>query len=265
MSLPSITPATTSAQRAEARDRDHRPPLSRLTAVELRKMLNTRSGIWVTLGVGAVTVIFALVNGLAHGGRDATYTRVLHDAAQPSAYLLPLLGVLLICGEWTQRTTLTTFALVPDRRRVLAAKAGAGLITSTAAWIVTLAVSAALTAAFSHAPGGPGTLPATVIAQSWLLLISWMLVGLAFGMALLTTVPAIIAYLLLPIAWAGIASTIHSLSGATVWLDVAHTLAPLTLNPLSATQWTHLVTALAIWIGLPLVVGLWRIRRTDLA
>jgi hypothetical protein len=82
------------------------------------------------------------------------------------------------------------FALVPDRRRVLAAKAGAGLITSTAAWIVTLAVSAALTAAFSHAPGA---LPATVIAQSWLLLVSWMLVGLAFGMALLTTVPAIIA------------------------------------------------------------------------
>jgi ABC-2 type transport system permease protein len=198
MSLPTITPATTSAERAEARDRDHRPPLSRLTAVELRKMLNTRSGMWVTLGVGvgvgvgvgAVTVIFALVNGLAHGGRDATYTRVLHDAAQPFAYLLPLLGVLLICGEWTQRTTLTTFALVPDRRRVLAAKAGAGLITSTAAWIVTLAVSAALTAAFSHAPGA---LPATVIAQSWLLLVSWMLVGLAFGMALLTTVPAIIA------------------------------------------------------------------------
>jgi ABC-2 type transport system permease protein len=42
-------------------------------------------------------------------------------------------------------------------------------------------------------------------------------------------------------------------------------LAPLTLNPLSATQWAHLLTALAIWIGLPLLVGLWRIRRTDLA
>jgi hypothetical protein len=85
MSLPSINPVTTSAERAQARDRDHRPPLSRLTAVELRKMLNTRSGIWVTLGVVAVTMIFALVNGLAHGGRDATYARVLHDAAQPSA------------------------------------------------------------------------------------------------------------------------------------------------------------------------------------
>ena len=37
------------------------------------------------------------------------------------------------------------------------------------------------------------------------------------------------------------------------------------LNPLSSTQWAHLLTALAIWIGLPLLVGLWRIRRTDLA
>jgi hypothetical protein len=141
----------------------------------------------------------------------------------------------------------------------------AGLITSPAALIVTLAVSAALTAAFGHAPGGPGTLPATVIAQSRPLIASWMLVGLAFGMALVTTVPSIIAYLLLPIAWAGVAGTIHPLSGATVWLDVARSLAPLTLKPLSATQWAHLVTALAIWIGLPLLVVLWRIRRTDLA
>ena len=92
MSLPR-SPTPPPRPNAPGGDRDHRPPLSRLTAVELRKMLNTRSGIWVTLGVVVVTVIFALVNGLAHGGRDATYTRVLHDAAQPSAYLLPLLGV----------------------------------------------------------------------------------------------------------------------------------------------------------------------------
>jgi ABC-2 type transport system permease protein len=241
-----------------------RPPLKRLTAVELRKMLNTRSGIWVTLGVAAVTMIFALANGLAHGGRDATYTHVLHDGAQPSALLLPLLGVLLVCTEWTQRTTLTTFTLVPDRRRVIAAKGLAGLATATAAWLAAVLASVVLTAAFSHAPGGPGTLPMTVILQTWLLLAGWMLVGLAFGLALMATVPAIMAYLLGPIVIAWIANAIHSLSGLTSWLDLAHALAPLTLHPLDATDWSHLLLSSVLWIGLPLLIGLNRLRGTDL-
>jgi ABC-2 type transport system permease protein len=241
-----------------------RPRLSRLTAVELRKMLNTRSGIWVTLGVAAVTMIFALVNGLAHGGHDATYTRVLHDGAQPSALLLPLLGVLLVCTEWTQRTTLTTFTLVPDRRRVITAKGLAGLATATAAWLVAVLASVLLTATFSHAPGGPGTLPMTVILQTWLLLAGWMLVGLAFGLALLVTVPAIMAYLLGPLVIAGIANAIHSLSGLTSWLDLAHALAPLTLHPLNVTGWSHLLVCFVLWIGLPLLIGLNRLRRTHL-
>ena len=74
---------------------DRRPPLSRLVAVELRKTVNTRSGFWVIVGIAWLIVVFALVNGLAHGGREATYTHVFHDALQPSAYLLPILGVLL--------------------------------------------------------------------------------------------------------------------------------------------------------------------------
>lgn len=241
-----------------------RPPLSRLSAVELRKMLNTRSGIWVTLGVAVVTIAFAFANGLAHGGHDATYTRVLHDGAQPSALLLPLLGVLLVCTEWTQRTTLTTFTLVPDRRRVIAAKGLAGFATATVAWLAAVLASVALTAMFSHAPGGPGALPMTVILQTWLLLVGWMLVGLAFGLALMATVPAIVAYLLGPLVVAGVANAIHSLSGLTSWLDLAHALAPLTLHPLNATDWSHLLLSVLLWIGLPLLVGLRRLRATDL-
>ena len=114
--------------------RDLRPSAARLTAVELRKLVNTRSGFWVMLGVAAVTVALALVNGLANGGRDATYTHVFHDTLLPAAYLLPLLGVLAICGEWTQRTTLTTFTLVPVRPRVLLAKALACLLVARLRW-----------------------------------------------------------------------------------------------------------------------------------
>jgi ABC-2 type transport system permease protein len=178
--------------------------------------------------------------------------------------LLPLLGVLLVCTEWTQRTTLTTFTLVPDRRRVMTAKGLAGLVMATAAWLAAVLASVVLTAAFSHVPGGPGTLPMTVILQTWLLLAGWMLVGLAFGAALLVTVPAIMAYLLGPLVIAAIADAIHSLSGLTSWLDIAHALAPLTLHPLNATEWSHLLLSFLLWIGLPLLIGLTRVRGTDL-
>jgi ABC-2 type transport system permease protein len=264
MNPPALAAMTTRRSRRQVPSAEQ-PPLSRLTVVELRKMLNTRSGIWVTFGVAAVNVIFALVNGLAHGGRTATYTRVLHDGVQPSAFLLPLLGVLLVCTEWTHRTTLTTFALVPDRRRVISAKGLAILATATAAWLITVLASVLLTKAFGHAPGGPGTLPATVILQTWLQLAGWMLVGLAFGLALQMTVPAIMAYLLGPLVVAGIANAIHSLSGLTSWLDITHALSPLSLQALNATAWTHLLLSLVLWIGLPLLIGLNRLGVTDLA
>jgi ABC-2 type transport system permease protein len=262
------TPANTLATRGRHPRRissDGRPPMARLTAVELRKAVNTRSGLWALIGIGALMVLFALFNGLDHGGRDATYTHVFHDALQPSAYLLPVLGVLLICGEWTQRTTLSTFALVPDRDRVLGAKAIACLIVSLVALIATVIVSVALTAALGHATGGAGTLPLTIIAQGWVTLAGWMLIGLAFGSAILATAPAIVAYLLLPNAWNAVTSAIHGLSHAATWLSASRSTAPLTMHPASTTQWAHVATTLLLWVGVPVLIGLRRIRGSDIA
>jgi ABC-2 type transport system permease protein len=249
MSTSSVTYAT-----------NDRPSLARLTAVELRKMVNTRSGFWVMLGVAAVTVALALVNGLANGGREATYTHVFHDTLLPAAYLLPLLGVLAICGEWTQRTTLNTFTLVPVRPRVLAAKALACLLVTTAALVVVLVASVSLTAAFGHAHGGAGTLPLAVVAQGWVDLAGWMLIGLAFGAALLNTAPAIVAYLILPNAWNAVGGTIHSLSGVATWLSASKSTAPLTMHPFDASEWAQVMATLAVWVVVPLLVGARRLQ-----
>jgi ABC-2 type transport system permease protein len=266
MTTPSLRPATVPFGEAVGRvANDHRPPLARLTAVELRKAVNTRSGFWTMWGIAALIVAAALVNGLEHGGRDATYTHVFHVALQPTAYLLPVLGVLLVGGEWAHRTTLTTFTLMPDRRRVLIAKACAGLVISTAALIGIALVAAIFTAAFGHAAGGAGTLPLTLIAQGWVTLGGWMLIGLAFGTALLTTAPAIVAYLFLPNATTVVVTAIPSLSGAGPWLSAAQSTAPLTMHVLSTTEWAHVATTLALWVGVPLLIGLRRLGGGDIA
>ncbi len=243
--------------------RDHRPGPLRLIAVELRKMVNTRSGFWVPIGVGLITLLVAVIASTNHGGRSATFTHVLHAASVPATYLLPVMGVLLICSEWSQRTTLTTFTLVPSRTRVIAAKLGASVIVSTIALAFCLLLALVFASALGSAPGGPGALSWQVVAQSWLFLVSGMIMGLAFGAAILVSAPAIVGYLLLPTIWEAVVGNISALDGVARWLDAPDTLAPLTQEALTGIQWAHALATFAVWIGIPIAIGWARIGRGD--
>jgi ABC-2 type transport system permease protein len=244
--------------------RDLRPGLGRLIAVELRKMVNTRSGFWLPIGVAAITLLAAIISASNHGGRDGTFVHVLHASASPSSYLLPVMGVLLICSEWSQRTTLTTFTLVPSRWRVIVAKLGASVIVSTIALIVCLLLTVVCASAFGHAPGGTGGLPWQLIGQGWISLASGMLMGLAFGAAILLSAPAIVIYLLLPVVWFALVNNINALAGVARWLSASKTLSPLTQQPMSGSQWIHALATWAVWIGIPILIGWARIGRGDL-
>ncbi|HWE59719.1 MAG TPA: ABC transporter permease [Solirubrobacteraceae bacterium] len=250
------------ASRSAAADR--RPGLGRLIAVELRKMVNTRSGFWVPIGVTLVTLLVAIIGSTNHGGTSATFVHIFNISSRPGAFLLPVMGILLICGEWSQRTTLTTFTLVPSRRRVIAAKFGASAIVSTLALAVCLVFTLVCASTLGHAPGGAGSLPWQVILQGWLELTAGMAMGLAFGAAFLMSAPAIVAYLLLPVVWNGIIGGISALDGVARWLDSGDTLNPLTLHALSGTEWAHVAATLAFWIGIPMLIGWARIGRGDI-
>ena len=102
-----------------------------------------------------------------------------------------------------------------------------------------------------------------MIAQSWLFLASGMVMGLAFGAAILVSAPAIVAYLLLPTVWDAVVGNISALAGVARWLDPRQTLGPLTQQTMSATQWAHALATFAVWIGIPIVIG-GRIGRGDL-
>jgi ABC-2 type transport system permease protein len=256
--------AITMEGRSARSTKDRRPGTGRLIAVELRKMLNTRSGFWVPIAVTGLTLLVAIIASSNHGGNDGTFTHVLHAASIPGAYLLPVMGVLLVCSEWSQRTTLTTFTLVPNRWRVLGAKLGASVIVATIALVACLLFTVLAASVFGHAPGGTGSLSWQLIGQSWLFLAGGMVMGMAFGAAILLSAPAIVGYLLLPVVWNGLVNNISGLAPVARWLDSDSTLGPLTTQNLSGTQWAHAAATFALWIGVPLVVGLTRIGRGDL-
>jgi hypothetical protein len=105
-----------------------RPGLGRLVAVELRKMVDTRAGFWMQVATVALTVLVVIVALAVGEAADHTFAAVFDVALFPAAVLLPVAGVLLVTSEWSQRTGMVTFALVPVRSRVLGAKVIAGLV-----------------------------------------------------------------------------------------------------------------------------------------
>ena len=237
-----------------------RPGLGRLVAVELRKMLNTRAGFWLQVATVAITVVAVIARSVTGDAADHTFASVLSVGLLPAAVLLPVAGILLVTSEWSQRTGMITFALVPVRSRILGAKLIASIVLSLAMLVTAVAVVAAGVAAVDGTWSDAGTL----IAQSAVYLTTGMVVGVAFGTILLASAPAIVALFALPIAWTAVAS-LSFFAGAAPWLDTRLAVAPLHEEVLSATQWAQAGTALALWMLLPLLIGIWRITRAEVA
>ena len=241
-----------------------RPGLGRLVAVELRKMVDTRAGFWLQVAMVALTVVVVVVRLLVGDAADHTFQSVLDAGLQPSAVLLPVLGILLVTSEWSQRTGLITFALVPVRSRVLGAKLIASLVVSVATLVMSIAVVAAGVLVAAPSIDGTWSHAAPLIAQSAVFLTTGMIVGVAFGMVLLASAPAIVALFALPITWTLVAS-LSPFAHAAPWLDTRLALAPLHKEVLTATQWAHAGSALALWMLLPLLIGIWRMTRQEVA
>jgi ABC-2 type transport system permease protein len=241
-----------------------RPHLGRLVAVELRKMVNTRAGFWLQVAMVALTVVVVVVRLLVGDAADHTFASVLDAGLQPAAILLPVLGILLVTSEWSQRTGLITFALVPVRSRVLGAKLIASLLWAVAMLAMSLAVVAAGVLVASPGVEGTWSDAAPLIGQSAVYLTTGMVIGVAFGAILLSAAPAIVLRFALPTAWMAVLS-LPVFSDVAPWVDYARALGQMTAEVMSPTQWAQAGTALAIWMLLPLLIGTWRITRSEVA
>jgi ABC-2 type transport system permease protein len=238
------------------------PGLARLTLVELRKMVDTRAGLWLQGIVVFLTLASVVVLCLLAPRDELSHRNILSLAVQPAALLLGVMAILLVTSEWSQRTAQVTFTLVPKRSRVIGAKLLAALVVALAAFAVSVAVALLATAIASPDIPGGWSLPAGELGQIGLLLGIAMVGGVAFGALLLASAPAIVAYFLAPTAWAALL-TIPAFDDLAPWLDSSRSFAPMTEEVMSATEWAHVATTTALWIALPLALGIARIRRNE--
>jgi ABC-2 type transport system permease protein len=241
-----------------------RPGLGRLVGVELRKMVDTRAGYWLQIATVVITALAVIVRIVVGDAADHTFAAVLDVGVKPAAVLLPIAGILLVTSEWSQRTGMITFALVPVRSRVLAAKLIASLVLATGVLAMAVGVVAAGVLVASPDVDGTWSDVAPLIGQAAVYLGAGMLIGVAFGAILLSSAPAMVALSTLPIAWTAVAS-LSFLADAAPWLDTRLALGPLPQEILSTTQWARAGTALALWMLVPLLIGAWRITRREVA
>lgn len=239
-------------------------PFGRLVNVELRKMYDTRAGMWLLIAILLITAAITTVFFFAAPQDELTFLNFLAATATPQGFLLPVLGILLVTGEWGQRTTLTTFALVPSRSRVVAAKVVSAVIFGLGAIVVAVVV-AALATLVAGTPDAWENIGVDDMGKFALLQVSGVVQGLAFGLILLNSAAAIVAYFVLPIAFSIVASLWSWLNQYAAWLDLGTSQQPLFEGvDLTGEQWNQLLTSSLIWIVVPFLAGVWRVLRAEI-
>jgi ABC-type transport system involved in multi-copper enzyme maturation permease subunit len=239
-----------------------RPGLPRLAGIELRKSADTRAGFWLLAVIVLLAVALVVLSLVFGEDADRNLSTLVSDAVQVISVVLPVLGILLVTSEWSQRTGLSTFALVPQRERIIVAKTiGATILTL-------LAVLACLVVATigNAIAGGDWNLELGELGRYTLFELITMLGGVAFGLAFMNSALAIVMYFVIPIGWSILGETISALDKPADWLDLGRPMAKLadSTAAMSGTDWAQLATASAVWVGLVLAIGLVRLRRTEL-
>ena len=236
-------------------------PFGTLVRAELRKTVDVRAARWLLfaaalLAAGAEAVPLVFPHNVTQD--RASY---LTWAALGVSRLLPLVLLMAMTAEWSQRTAMTTFTLEPRRGRVLAAKTAAGLIISVIAGLFALAAGTVAVLAAGHA--------GRVVAGGWdwsqlagfaLFIVLTSAVGMAIGAALHNTAAAIVTYFVL----AGLFSLlmIPALEKAGDWINTGQT-----FGWMLAGDWSghaaQIAVSAALWIALPLAVGTVRTVRRE--
>lgn len=236
----------------------------RLLRVEMRKLVDTRASRWLLIMIGAVTAAIIVIFFLVSKTNDRTFNNFTGATGILQSYLLPVLPIMLVTSEWSQRTALTTFTLVPNRGKVVLAKVVVSVLAGIAAVLLAFAL-AGIGAALGGANDAFHGAGADWFGRFGLLETMGILEGLAFGLLFLNSAAAIVVYLVVPIAFSIVANVWSALRDAAPWIDLGTAQTPLQ-NPnahIDGHDWLHLLTATLIWIVLPFTVGLWRVLRAE--
>jgi hypothetical protein len=183
--------------------------------------------------------------------------------------LLPIMAILLVTSEWSQRSGLTTFTLVPDRSRVIMAKMTVAVVVGAVSIVVALAIGA-LGNIVGSSIAGVDTVWDVSTNQVFSLVLAnvlGLLVGFMLGVLIRNSAGAIVAYFVYGFVLAGLTALLADsqqwFRDLQPWVDFNYAQGALFEGSLTGEQWANLGVAGVLWLVIPLTVGLLLIRRSE--
>lgn len=234
----------------------------RLVAVEARKSFDTRAGAWLMGSVAIIAVLATLGTALWTPDDSLNFESFATALALPMSVLLPVIGLLAVTSEYSQRTALTTYAWIPHRGRVLTAKYVVVLIAAVTSMAVSLAVGAVGNLFGAGANGvdpvwniGAQQMAMIVLAQT-----IGMSMGFMLGVLLRNSPAAIVAFfvylLVIPGIFGALAAFQDWFADIQPWIDLNLSVARLSDRLPTGEHWAQLGLGLVLWLVLPLAIGL---------
>jgi ABC-2 type transport system permease protein len=269
MTATTVEPVDRAPARVAPRTAPAPIPFSRLMTVELIKMFNTRAGLWLMVSMAGTALIATASVILFAPDSAMTYDNFGAAVGVPMTLLLPVMAILSVTSEWSQRSGLTTFTLVPHRGRVIWAK----MIVSMALGAVSIGVALAIGALgniVGSAIVGVDTVWDISGNQIVLLILANvlnLLIGFMLGVLIRNSPGAIVGF----VVYSFVLPTLSMVLGNfqqwwendRPWLDFNWAQGELYDGHLTATEWAQLGTSGVIWLIVPLIVGLVMVMRSE--
>jgi ABC-2 type transport system permease protein len=265
-----MTTTTTTSSRTIDVSGDQPVPFGRLVSVETRKSFDTRAGRWFAISIVGLVLVAVGIGVVAFPEDSQDYVDMLSLSGGILGYFLPILMILLVTSEWSQRTGLATFTLEPRRPRVMGAKIVAGLALAVA--VLGLgAVIAAVGVVLSPVNGGEAVWNLGYDeVQSFLVTgLIGVLVGFTLAMLLRSSAAAIVAYFvytfILPVVGGTLGALIDGFDKVVPWIEFNTAQTPLITGDYRASgeEWAQIAVSGVIWLVLPFALGLWRLVRAE--
>lgn len=244
-------------------------PFTRLFRVETTKMFNTRSGFWLMLSIGITALVATAAVIMFAPDSAMTYDNFGGAVGFPMVILLPVIAILSVTSEWSQRSGLTTFTLVPHRSRVIAAKLTVSVAIGAVSIVVALAIGA-LGNVVGSTIAGVDTVWDISLDQALSIVLAnvlQLLIGFMLGVLIRSSAAALVAYFV----YNFVLSTLTMLLATSQdwfrdlqpWVDFNFAQGALFDGNLTAEQWAQLGVSGLIWLVVPLAVGLVTVMRSE--
>ncbi|WP_018155894.1 ABC transporter permease [Demetria terragena] len=265
---PTATPSValqdvSTAGRGDSSGMIERPGIGfgRLIRIELRKMFDTRSGFWLMMSIGILSLIATVAVLIFASDESLTFESFATAIGVPMSILLPVVAVLGVTSEWSQRSGLTTFTMVPRRGRIIAAKLAATVLVGVTSMLLAVGLGAAGNLLGATIRGVDLTWGLSIAAVGKIILanVLGMLMGFVIATIIRNSAGALVGYFAVAFVLPTITGILYGTQAwfrdISRWVDFQANQVQLYDGAMEANDWGYLAFTGFFWLVIPLFIG----------